>query len=177
MEVSKHKIESLWKAIENELLRQKVGRRIEEMLLPPATKIDVARFEEIIGVSLPSEYILSLGTHEGTVYWVWLWDAVDLPCISEVIEAWKTHIDLASHPNGRGAELRSQGPVQRCMFDPLWVPFASDNGIPICFDLNPLPGGIVGQVIYVDWEDGTVRVIANSFVDFLENGLKKMRAS
>jgi cell wall assembly regulator SMI1 len=133
------------------------------------------KFEEAIGVPLPADYKLSLAIHEGVKYWVWLWDAVSIPEITQVLDFWKSNIEASSHSNNQGVQLISQGAVRRSMFDKLWIPVANDNGIPICLDLNPLPGGIVGQVICVDWEDGVVRVIANGFIEFLEGGLEKMR--
>lgn len=175
MEIGKHRIESLWKAIDEQLLRKYPEYAEEPSFLPAAIEKSIQGLESLLGVTLPDEYRNSLGIHEGTASNVWLWDAVSLSGISTVIEDRKAIAELVSHPNNSGAELVPHGPVRRCMFDALWIPFANDNGIPICLDLNPLPGGVVGQIIYVDWEDGTVRVIANSFIDFLEDGLAKMR--
>ncbi len=177
MEIGNQSIAEIWKAIADELLRKNQGKRLDYMLLPPALGTDIAIFESEIGTSLPTDYKASLYTYEGTVFWVWLWDAVTIPSISEVIHDWKLNLKEANHPNSRNAELLPYGPVRRCIFDSLWIPVANDNGIPICLDLNPLPEGSMGQMIYVDWEDGTVRVIAKSFTEFLKIGLGKMRNS
>jgi len=137
MEIGKKQIEMLWGKIESELLRQKCDRQIGEMLLPPAEAINIVKFEEAIGVPLPADYKLSLAIHEGVKYWVWLWDAVSIPEITQVLDFWKSNIEASSHSNNQGVQLISQGAVRRSMFDKLWIPVANDNGIPICLDLIP----------------------------------------
>jgi cell wall assembly regulator SMI1 len=173
--VTEDRIRVVWSAIGIELLRQKSGKRIDEMLLPPAELNAVDDLEKNLHVILPADYKRSLSIHEGTEYWVWLWDAVSLGDLNYVFTSWRDNIKESSHPSQRNTKLIPHGQVRDCMFDALWIPVAANNGIPICLDLNPAPGGKLGQVIYVDWEDGTVKVIASSFLEFLENGLKKMQ--
>ena len=148
-------------------------------MLPPVAEERITKLEEQLAVALPLEYRISLCVHEGTAEHVWLWNAVSLSKIGVVVDDWTVFLEMSSpsHRRNQGAKLKSQGPVRTSLFDQCWIPIASDNGIPICLDLNPLPGGIAGQVIYVDWEDGTVRVIANGFAEFLADGLKKMRST
>jgi len=113
--------------------------------------------------------------HLANQVYVWLWDAISLSDINTVIQDWHSYLDMASSPKNKGGFLNTNGPVQNVLFDPKWIPVANDNGIPICLDMNPLPSGVKGQIVYVDWEDGAVTVIANSFIDFLEQGLCKMK--
>jgi cell wall assembly regulator SMI1 len=113
--------------------------------------------------------------HEGTEYWLWLWKAVNFFSVKEVIAEWENNLNASQHPNNKDLNLKAIGPVRNVMFDPRWIPIGSNNGIPICLDLNPENSGATGQLILVDWEDGTVQLIASSFIEFLENGLEKMK--
>lgn len=64
-----------------------------------------------------------------------------------------------------------------------WIPFARDSAENLyCFDLAPLPGGCMGQILEWDPEEGPVRVhsesiqtLLSSYADQLEAGLRLTR--
>lgn len=168
-------LEKIWDQVEFELPRIYQGKSSKEMLLPPATEAEIAALEREFGVELPLDYKQSLQIHSGALYWVWLWGAVSLLPPNKVVRAWRENLELAAQPHNKGATLKPVGPVIGVLFDPRWIPFAEDNGIPICLDLAPAQGGLLGQVICVDWEDGTVRVVASSYSTFLERGVSEMK--
>jgi cell wall assembly regulator SMI1 len=54
------------------------------------------------------------------------------------------------------------------MHNPKWIPFAHDSGDTLLrVDLDPVPGGTVGQVIFTDHADDTVILLAPSLNQFL----------
>ena len=142
--------------------------------LPPVNEERICEIEKKLGVLFPDEYRLSLKIHEGTVGALWLWDAIAISDLNVVLEDHAAYMKEVSYPNMQGLSLTATGPVTSKLFVPLWIPVATDNGIPICLDFAPARGGVVGQIIYVDMEDGTVKVIAKNFIEFLEAGLAKM---
>lgn len=167
-------IEEAWASIESRLVAIH-EKPASEMLLPPVAEDDICDLEKALGCKLPDEYKNSLRVHEAGVYWLWFWDAVALNDLSYVLESYRENVAaIGPRSADSAAGIRAEGFVNASVFDRKWVPIANDNGIPICLDLNPPSGGNYGQVIYVDWEDGTVRVIADGFLSFLKNGLQKM---
>ena len=175
MEVDYQFVKNIWDKINIVLLKEYQDIELNGgFLLEGATEEKICGMERELNIILPYEYRVSLKIHEGTAPYVWLWDAVSISDIATVIDDWKTHIRMASSSRNIGFRLNSNGPILNVLFDKKWIPVASDNGIPICLDMNPLLEGNKGQIIYVDWEEGTVKVISNNFIDFLENGLCKM---
>ena len=68
------------------------------------------------------------------------------------------------------------GPVRARYFDKRWIPFANDvSAGRFALDLNPDKGGTKGQVIWMYDEGLIVRVVANSFEDFLAYGCECLR--
>lgn len=171
------KVKQVWQEIEKEIRRLEPEYADQPSFLPPAQEKEVLDVERRLNVRLPDDYRASLQMHEGTAPFVWLWDAVSIAPLNVCLKDRATFLEEATHPSMQNVKLKAIGPVAEKLFDTLWLPVASDNGVPICLDLHPNPGGNVGQMIYVDWEDGTVRVIANSFLEFLEVGLKKLQSS
>jgi cell wall assembly regulator SMI1 len=61
-----------------------------------------------------------------------------------------------------------QGPIQPVRWSECWIPIASEgSGDYLCIDMCPVPGGDIGQVIYVDQDVGPVKVLAKGFGEFL----------
>lgn len=163
---SKQRVNEVWRVIEQ--LSE------NDALLPPVAEEKICTFEEELKINLPLDYRASLTIHEGSTDW--LWDAVSISDIDTVISDWHINLKSASEDRNIGAVLNSYGPVRNDLFNKGWIPVAMDNEIPICIDINPLSDGVVGQMIYVDWEDGKVKVIHNSFVEFLEDGARKLES-
>lgn len=171
---AREKLLVMWERI-GETLRRVYGAQTDDAwFLAPVSEDRIAEVERILGTRLPDDYRASLTIHEGVKQPVWLWDAVSLLELRLVLDDHERLFAEAIHPSMKGVHLTTVGLVRGVLFDRSWIPIASDNGIPICLDMNPPLGGSVGQVIYVDWEDGTVRVIAKNFLEFIESGLRRM---
>jgi cell wall assembly regulator SMI1 len=63
-----------------------------------------------------------------------------------------------------------EGPVKPVMYSPNWIPIMDFNGDTFwALDFDPAERGREGQVIEVDWEATTWRVVAPSFAAFLSD--------
>lgn len=144
-----------------------------------ATTDQVRTLETELDVSLPDSFKTSLAVHSGeddgwpakvfTDYGAYL----STSCIAE---EWRQRQQFDEDIEGDPEELIDQnvimvdGPVKPKMFLTSWVPFLECNGDVFWdLDFSPAAGGKKGQVIEVDWEGNSWKVIADSFADFLEN--------
>ncbi len=164
-------VRGAWQRLENLLLSSHENMSLGDMLLSPATDEEIWRLENEVGISLPMEYKDSLKVHAGTVYWLWLWDSVSLSAPAVVKEDW---VSLCAYPTEERLPMSAPEGVKSERFHPRWIPIALNNELPICLDLAPEPGGHYGQIIMVDWEDGTITLLANGFEHWLTMGLDKM---
>ena len=172
-----HDVENLWSRLETW-----AGASAPEMssdLNPGATADQIEALESELGLTLPDAFKASLAVHNG--------EDDGWPCkvfaelgaylsTSRIIEEWRQRQKFAEEIEGDPDELIQMdiitvdGPVQPKMFLTSWVPFLDCNGdVFWAIDLAPADGGKVGQVIEVDWESCSWKVIADSFADFLEN--------
>lgn len=153
-------------------------------LRPPSTAEDLAQLEATLARSLPPALRAYLTLHDGEQDgWVssalpdghWL-----LPC-AQLAELWQQQASLAEEEGGTEdafdfwkAQVEDgiifvQGPVKPKFGSRAWVPFSTMDGhVQRFVDLDPAPGGLEGQVIEVDLESCTYRVLSPSFADFLE---------
>lgn len=86
-------------------------------------------------------------------------EILDLTTEFEWIASRKGELDSA-------CGIRTLGPVKDCGWNSKWVPFLTSNVIPFCIDLDPAPGGSLGQVIRLDVEDVLLAVVAPTYEDF-----------
>jgi cell wall assembly regulator SMI1 len=72
--------------------------------------------------------------------------------------------------NGVSADmtLTATGSVKNNFWSEHWIPFHVTDWSKICFDFDPPQRGEMGQIIEVDWEGGSVKVIARNYTEFLE---------
>ncbi|MEM8809982.1 MAG: SMI1/KNR4 family protein [Cyanobacteria bacterium P01_G01_bin.38] len=63
------------------------------------------------------------------------------------------------------------------MFDRAWIPIMECNGdVFWAIDFAPSTAGTVGQIIEVDWEGTSWKVVANSFETFLEDYVSSLES-
>ena len=143
-----------------------------------ATTDQVHALESELGVTLPDAFKASLAVHNG--------ENDGWPCkvfvnhgaylsTSRIIEEWRQRQQFGEDIEEDSDELIQldvitvDGPVQPKMFLSSWVPFLECNGdVFWAMDFSPAAGGKEGQIIEVDWESCSWKVIADSFVDFLD---------
>jgi cell wall assembly regulator SMI1 len=96
-----------------------------------------------------------------------------LESLAEVWAGWKQLLDRGTF---KGIQSEPSGPVRPVWWSNLWIPI-TDNafGDNYCVDLDPAPGGSVGQIISVWHDDSHRTVLAPSFrywLDGFANGLE-----
>ena len=98
-----------------------------------------------------------------------------------ILDEWKQRlensVDLFDEEDGaygvderiRDGIIVVEGPVRAEMFRKEWIPIMECNGdVFWAIDLAPDRDGIPGQIIEVDWEGCSWKVISSSFSDFLK---------
>ena len=147
-------------------------------LNPPATKKQLDTLADLIGHPLPDDfrrlYRLANGQRGGeTPFFPEGYDFLPLEAISHDWVMMKTIYD---ENQGFWQSNTPQGVVKARWWDPAWIPFAQDmTGASFCIDLDPAPGGQIGQVIDHFPEDTVRPHLAFSLNDYLgqyEHGLR-----
>ncbi|KPL91948.1 SMI1/KNR4 family protein [Herpetosiphon geysericola] len=149
----------------------------------PIDPVQIAAAEATIGLELPAAFATSylLNSHNGGIP-ICCYPEYQWLSLAECVESWQWSRDNA---NPRENDLSENGPVwhQWVLDESVWVegpiklginselriPFMSrDGGIYLYLDFDPAPGGVKGQVISIDPEGCTWRVLAPSFEQWLE---------
>jgi cell wall assembly regulator SMI1 len=154
------------------------------LLHPGATRNDIASLELIIGKELPADfvqfYLICNGQNEEKGL-QGLIDSEELLSIGNIIyqsRLWKELLDsrVFEDENGPFTSEPDRG-IKNDWWNPLWIPFTHDgSGNHICIDLDPAPGGHVGQVIRM-WHDSAGRELyAGSFSDYMGNYITRVEA-
>jgi len=182
-------MQTLWERLET--WAKDNAPSMAEDLAQGATSAEIEELEAIVGIALPVELRDSLAIHNG--------ENDGWPCkifadrgaylsTQRIAEQWKSYQEIASQLDAtydsdpdeliRDGIINVEGPVRPVMFDPAWLPIMECNGdVFWALDFAPGDGGTNGQVIEVDWEGCSWRVVATSFqalvedyVDELESG-------
>jgi len=141
----------------------------------PAKPQAIARLEAKLGFALPVDFRTSLGLHDGETG-----DGALLDSGGQLLNVRAIEDDLQLERQAlRGyAELMADklsGPARRRLYAPRRVPIIDFNRDEIwLLDLDPAPGGQVGQVLMRDVEDGRLEVVAPSFAQFLSEYLHRL---
>ena len=172
-----HEIQDLWSRLEK--WADANAPDILSDLNPGATADQIRALESELGLTLPDAFKTSLAVHNG--------EDDGWPCkvfvnrgaylsTSRIVEEWRQRQesgeDLDEDPDEliRQDVITVEGPVQPKMFLTSWVPFLECNGdVFWAMDFSPAAGGRKGQIIEVDWESCSWKVVADSFVEFFEN--------
>jgi cell wall assembly regulator SMI1 len=178
-----HDIEALWRRIDAAL--GKHAPAVLETLCGPASEKSLTALEKEFGQPVPDDLRRAWAVHDGQddeleEHLLF----VDFPFygvaearaarkqgreVAKVLGVDKEQDDfVAWHAlidDGIGS---IEGPVKARNFNAAWLPIGAFNGDMFRYlDLDPAPGGTVGQVIEVDPESVSWRVLAPSFGDLL----------
>lgn len=143
-------IETAWEIIDRALARH--APVVAATLRGPADEADIDRLARHIGHDLPADLVASLRVHDGqddptmlvgfVDYLTLLSASAMIECSDMRVEAlgddvddvidWMTPEKVRAIPNCRG-----------------WLMFADGQGSGLALDLDPLPAGEVGQVIWL----------------------------
>jgi cell wall assembly regulator SMI1 len=178
-----HDIESLWRRIDAAL--GKHAPAVLETLSGPASAKSLAALEKELGQPVPDDLRRSWAVHDGQddeveqhllfadfpFYGVARTRAArkEARVVAKMLGVDKQADDLVAwHALVADGIGSIDGPVKARDHHEAWLPIGAYNGdVHRYLDLDPAPGGTVGQVIEVDPESVSWRVLAPSFGDLL----------
>lgn len=142
--------------------------KIVDALQDPAPKEKLDKLAEIIGMSLPADFLRLYEAHNGTdpnqfVNFFYGYIFLDIDnCIRQVEDysAFKHVNQLVNADRGIKTDYT---------FNKLRIPIGDDRGTClICVDLDPDVGGTLGQVIFLDYDSSIALLLADSIESFIE---------
>ena len=176
-------IQNLWKSLE-----AWAGAYAPAMLTdlnPGADDAVVDSLQESLGIKLPTAFVESLkihnGENDGWPFKVFAGRGAYL-ATEDILKNWNLRTKIAVEMAAYEEEFRERiievdGPVKTLSFSPKWVPFMDCNGdIFWAMDFDPDEGGVAGQIIEVDFEGASWKVIADSFEEFLNSYVSSLEA-
>lgn len=144
------------------------------VLNPPATDAQLDAFERRVGIELPSSYRQLYRWHDGEeddrfghIY------GLPLLPLQEAEAQWNAWNGVLEEFGGDRYMVRArgwpEGAVDPAYINPRWIPLTHDgSGNHTGLDLDPWPGGRVGQVILFGRDEDVKAVLAESLGKFLE---------
>jgi cell wall assembly regulator SMI1 len=150
-----------------------------DSLEKPAKREAIAKLEKTVKARLPADFAESLKIHDGQksgteigafpgFYFDTNGGSYFLLGTRSIIRHWRDLCAVWKAGDLNGRVAKSGRGVQPVMWDHLWIPFAANGGGDyFCLDLHPSRGGIVGQVINWEGDNGKRTVAAKSFVTWL----------
>jgi len=167
-------IKAVWKRIESWL--EQNAPEVAVGLGDGATEEQIAVAERKLGVALPEEVHASYSIHDGQQTDRSLGGVVggvfvpggDFLSLARIVDEWTVWKDLLDSSTFDGIQSDPQPGIKPDWWNPRWIPITYDgSGNHHCVDLDPAPGGTVGQIITM-WHDGGEReVMAASFGEWL----------
>jgi cell wall assembly regulator SMI1 len=136
-----------------------------------ATDAQIAEAERTLGVTFPDDLLASYRRHNGQGREIGFLAGVALVDLETIISdwtMWKNLLDKGvfdgslSTPTG---PIRPEtGPIRPDWWNPRWIPLTrNQSGDHYCLDLDPAPGGTVGQIITMWHDDPEREVVAPSY--------------
>jgi cell wall assembly regulator SMI1 len=171
-------ITATWKRLEAAIRKQDAS--VLAALNPAASLADLAALESGLGMKLPKDLRSSLLRHNGERPGgpgVLFGEHGEFLSCQRILESARERFALALEESEEGMTGHSSigyvdGPVRPVSFHPRWIPVCDLNGdVFLAIDLAPARGGTVGQLISVDWECVSWRVVAPSLGALLETVL------
>lgn len=168
-------MKDLWNRIDSWL--EANAPSLLSQLQPGATEAAIQKAEAFLGVEFPEDVKASYRIHNGQSGGSNLIYAWELLSLERTLEEWQVWQELFAQGEFEFSESQPRGPIRTYWWNPFWIPL-TDNGAGDhhCLDLDPAPGGEVGQIIAV-WHNYPDRyVIANSFQTWLEKFADDLQA-
>jgi cell wall assembly regulator SMI1 len=167
-------VDDIWKKIESWDSTHR-DAALGSYLNDPAPDEMVNDLNRKLAGKLPLEFLESLRRHDGTAGWTTEFCDGRLLSAKLILHTLNEIVDIAedlADADQRNALNRTQtltplGPVKNVFWSKHWIPFHVTDCSKTCFDFDPAKGGEIGQIIEVNWEGETVKVISKNYVEFL----------
>lgn len=172
----------LWQRIEQWFASH--APHILDTLHPGASEEELVQAESALGVPLPEDFKASYRIHNGggSAFLAGGMRRGRLGPLKDVVQAWSGFQVFESdwaeaEPSFLGLPLSQRPPIQPVWYHPRLIPFANDeSGQYWCLDLDPAPGGHLGQVIFWDHENGPGHVLFPNFETLLSQWADDLEA-
>jgi cell wall assembly regulator SMI1 len=133
---------------------------------PGASESEIRDAEAALGLRLPADFVESYRLHNGGREGAFFRNYELMP-LKEITRTAAFKKQLLTLDWGDYIP-QPEGPIKQVFWNAQWVPFMdTGSGDNLCIDLDPAPGGAVGQVIEFGHELGPERLIAPSFCAWL----------
>jgi len=157
-----------WDRIESRLRAN--APQVLASLRPGATDEQIAETEKLLGVAFPKPVRESYRIHDGQAPHsrYGLIDGWEFLSLERIKEEWGCWMGLLDADDLAGRETETQAGVRPGWWNPGWIPLIyGGTGDTHCLDLDPAPGGDLGQIITM-WHDSPERhILAPSFSAWL----------
>ena len=183
-------ISEYWERIEMRWERGENAPTMLEDLNPGASEDEIAALESELGRAIPRDFRDSLKLHNG--------ESDGWPCkafadygaylgTDRILEIWKQRLEIAQDLSDedmpdpdeliRDGIIQVEGPVRPEMYLAEWIPIMECNGdVFWALDMNPAEDGEPGQVIEVDWEGCSWKVVSDSFESFMRDYIVRLES-
>lgn len=135
----------------------------------PATDDEIVVLEGAVGAKLPEDFIASWKIHGGQADQDGVcFEGESLLDIKGILSEWTCWRDLVVDGEFDGMTSDPDAGVKDAWYNLAWIPFTRNGmGDCLCIDLDPAPGGTVGQVIRMWHDDDRRERVAASFEEWL----------
>ncbi|MFM2423886.1 MAG: hypothetical protein RLZZ70_273 [Candidatus Parcubacteria bacterium] len=137
---------------------------------------EILTFEKTLAITLPDDFLAFYEKHNGqkSDYPV-LFDGQELLSFTRIMEEW-TMLNTILNENITSFEVVADLGVKNNWWNPKWIPILTDrNGNYTCMDLDPEPGGKMGQLISFDHETIHREIVISSFLEFMDSYLGDLK--
>jgi cell wall assembly regulator SMI1 len=160
-----------WRVIEEVLWEN--AHSVYRALRKPVTSTQLARLTRLVPTQLPRDFVQSLRVHDGLnnsyLGLVRLFDYNALLPVRAIITEYRMMCRHQARYGGTGGQAGHDSGVRNdARWRPGWVPIMDADGDKLVLDLDPAPGGTVGQVVSWSATGSTrLRVLAPTFGEWL----------
>ena len=138
-----------------------------------ATDEEIDDLAAHLKVTFPEELRVSLKRHNGTEDGQWA--RVSLNSTKRIKSEWNTWTDLLKEGLFDDSTVESDGTYQAKYWCESWVPIdANGGGDGYIMDLAPGPKGKIGQILFLDHEEGPSGPKYPDYAGYLENIAEKL---
>ena len=153
---------------------------ISDSFAPPATDEQLKATEDTLGFALPEDVRQSYRIHNGHRRFDHRTDrggrgfvyGDDLQTLEWIPDCWKLEPIAAGLPRLRD----TVGPVRREIEGVRWIPLTSGANHMYYLDMDPAPGGDVGQIVLYIYDEVKAVRVNNSWKERLQHLLRPARA-
>lgn len=170
-------IDSAWNIIER-VLHDRIPD-VAQTLRGPVSEEHLQQLSSVIGKELPKDLVASLRRHDGQNNPTRLLDLYDhhtLLSAEAMIEASNLRVDALGDDVNDQYDWMVPDKVRTIMNCRGWLQFTDVEGDGYALDLDPLPAGVAGQVIFLPIDGPTPQPEFSSFGDWLSSYAQRLDA-